>query len=178
MEHGVVGNGVVLGIAALLCGEHTADSRLLVQDVVELQGDGEGIALEEALGELCVPDELVGVHGVVVITTTALHVHVGGDGGAPRSVDAYHAAIGERPGVEVVGRLELAAVALIVDRTVQLDFEPVVAVARGQTLANAKGVGDAALRLSTHAYADISHTVVIAEVGGGVDVEEGGRVEG
>ena len=142
MEHAVAGNGVILGITTHRGCDRTADSGLLVQDIIELERDGERIATEEALRYLGVPDELVGVHRVVGITTATLHVEVGGERRAPRSGDAYHTTIGELPGVEVVVGLELAAVVVIVQRTVELDLEPVVTVAGSQTLANTKRSGD------------------------------------
>ena len=49
MHHAVAGDGVVFGIGAPHRRDGAAEGGLLVQDVVELQGDGEGLTLEEAL---------------------------------------------------------------------------------------------------------------------------------
>ena len=49
MQHAVAGDGVVFGIGAPHRRDGTAEGGLLVQDVVELQGDGEGLALKESL---------------------------------------------------------------------------------------------------------------------------------
>ena len=49
VNHTVAGDGVILGITALGGIDDLADGGLLVQDVVELERDGEGVALEEAL---------------------------------------------------------------------------------------------------------------------------------
>ena len=76
MKHSVVGDSVILGIAALHGIEDAADSRLLVQDVVELEGNGESISLEERLRQLGIPQQFVSVHRSIVITTTALHTHI------------------------------------------------------------------------------------------------------
>ena len=93
-----------------------------MQDVVELERDGKGVTLEETLGKLCVPDQFVGVHRVVGITATALHVQVRGERGAPGSRDTDHATIGELPGVEVIIGLQLAARTGIVQRTVEFNL--------------------------------------------------------
>ena len=49
MQHAIAGDGVVFGIGATHRRDGTAEGGLLVQDVVELQGDGEGLTLEESL---------------------------------------------------------------------------------------------------------------------------------
>ena len=49
MHHAVAGDGVVFGIGATHRRDGTAEGGLLMQDVVELQGDGEGLTLEETL---------------------------------------------------------------------------------------------------------------------------------
>ena len=49
MQHAIAGDGVVFGIGATHRRDGTAEGGLLMQDVVELQGDGEGLALEETL---------------------------------------------------------------------------------------------------------------------------------
>ena len=79
MNHTIAGDGVILGITALGSGDDMADGGLLMQDVVELERDGEGLTLEETLRHLGIPDEFVGVHRVVSIATTALHIQVRGE---------------------------------------------------------------------------------------------------
>ena len=79
MNHTIASDGVILGITALGGRDDMADGGLLMQDVVELERDGESLALEEALRHLGIPDEFVGVHRVVGIATTALHVQVRGE---------------------------------------------------------------------------------------------------
>ena len=49
MQHAIAGDGVVFGIGAPHRRDGAAEGGLLMQDVVELQGDGEGLALEETL---------------------------------------------------------------------------------------------------------------------------------
>ena len=49
MEHAVASHSIVLGIATHGGCELAADSGLLVKDVVELERDSKGPALEEAL---------------------------------------------------------------------------------------------------------------------------------
>ena len=49
MQHAIAGDGVVFGIGAPHRRDGTAEGGLAMQDVVELQGDGEGLTLEESL---------------------------------------------------------------------------------------------------------------------------------
>jgi hypothetical protein len=49
MKHGIAGDGVVLSVGTGHVGDLTREGGLLVQDVVELERDGEGFSLEEAL---------------------------------------------------------------------------------------------------------------------------------
>ena len=49
MQHAIAGDGVVFGIGAPHRRDGAAEGGLLVQDVVELQGDSEGLTLEESL---------------------------------------------------------------------------------------------------------------------------------
>ena len=49
MQHAVAGDGVVFGIGATHRRDGTAEGGLLMQDVVELQGDGKGLALKKSL---------------------------------------------------------------------------------------------------------------------------------
>ena len=55
MEHGVAVDGVVLDVAATHCRYRSGEVGLVVEDVVELERDGQGVALQEALRELRVP---------------------------------------------------------------------------------------------------------------------------
>lgn len=105
VEQGVGVDAVILRVAALHGVDGAAVVALLVEDVVQLQADGERLALEEALRDLCIPDELVGVHRAVGIAPSALVVQVGGEARSPRSVDVERSAVGELPCVEVVLRL-------------------------------------------------------------------------
>ena len=48
---------------------------------------------------------LVGVHRGIVVTATALHIDIGGEGSAPGGCDAYQATVAELPRVEVIAGL-------------------------------------------------------------------------
>ena len=129
MEHGVARDGVVLRIRATHRADRADEGGLLLEDIIELQGDGERPALEEALRDLRIPDELVGIHRRVVIASATLHVDVRGEGGAPWGRDTQHRAISELPRVEVVLRLQVVARMGVGQRAVEFELEPVVAVA-------------------------------------------------
>ena len=69
VEHGVAVDGVVLDVAATHCRYRSGEIGLVVEDVVELERDGQSVALQEALRELRVPYQLVRVHRLVRIAT-------------------------------------------------------------------------------------------------------------
>ena len=71
VEHGIRVDAVVLGIGTGHSSKGTAQGALLVQQVVELDHHGEGFALEEALRELGVPYQFVGVHRLVAVSSSA-----------------------------------------------------------------------------------------------------------
>ena len=62
MQHGIAVDAVILGITALHGIDDAAEIALLVQDVIELQADGERFASEESMTDLGVPYQFVGIH--------------------------------------------------------------------------------------------------------------------
>ncbi len=72
-----------------------------MQNVIELQRECQRLTLEEALRNLCIPDELVGVHRSIAETTTAVHTHVGSNLCTPRHSQRGVKAIGIGPCVEI-----------------------------------------------------------------------------
>ena len=177
MKHSVVGNSVVLRIAALHGVKDTANGRLLVQDVVELERNGERIACQERLRQLCIPNQLVGIHRCIGVTTTTLHVHVRRYGCTPRCIDAERSTISKLPCVEIIVGLQFTTVLLIVQRTIQLKLKPFVAVAESQTLANAKSLGDTLLRFLVASNLNVTYIMVIREVRRCIQIEVSSRVE-
>ena len=113
VNHAIGVDGVVPRVAAHLCVDGAAHVALLVQDVVELQADGGGVAFEEALGDLGVPYKFVRVHRGVGIATARTHGKVGRKGHAPREVEVGVGAVGEVPRIHVGVRLQLVARVLI-----------------------------------------------------------------
>lgn len=101
VKHGVLVDGVVPSVAAHHFVDGARQVRLTVQQVVKLQADGERVAPQEALRHLCVPDELVGIHGGIAESAPAVHVQVGGYACTPRQGDIGVEAVGEGPCVEV-----------------------------------------------------------------------------
>ena len=61
------------------------------------------------MGNLCVPDEFVGIHRCIAVTSTAVHGQIGGNLRAPRHSERGVHTIGEAPGIEVRLRLQLVA---------------------------------------------------------------------
>ena len=109
VQHCIAGNGIILRITALHGVEDTANGRLLMQDIVELQRDGQCITPQERLRQLCIPNQFVGIHRCIAITTTALHIDIRSQLRTPRSRDTRHGTIRELPCIEVVVRLQFTA---------------------------------------------------------------------
>lgn len=69
VQHDIAVDGVVLRVRSHRGGDGAAQVALLMEQVIELEHHGERPAFEEALRELHVPDELIGVERVVGIAT-------------------------------------------------------------------------------------------------------------
>ena len=95
-----------------------------MEDVVELERDGQGVALQEALRELRVPYQLVRVHRLVRIATPRVLTDVRRKTRSPRGGDVDCGAVSELPCVEIALRLEIVTGVHIVERSVQLHLQP------------------------------------------------------
>ena len=76
MQHAIAVNTIVLVHRTATGGQRAADVTLLMQDVIHFEAYGH-ITLQERLGNLRVPYQLVAVHAAIPITTTALIGDVG-----------------------------------------------------------------------------------------------------
>ena len=76
MEHGVRVDAVVAGVAAPGGAHPALVVALLAEKVVEIECDDERLVLEEGLGDLTVPQQLVGVGRGVVVSPAAVLVFV------------------------------------------------------------------------------------------------------
>ena len=124
VNHDVVVYRVILRVASHHRVDGARDIALLLEKVVELEGQRKSLAPEEAVRYLCIPYQLVGIHRGIVETATAVHRNVGGNGSAPWQLDVGIETIRVLPCVEVVGRLELVACVGVVERSGQLKLEP------------------------------------------------------
>ena len=77
MKHGVGVDAVVAGVAAPVGIDPTFIVALLSEKVVEVERHNQRLALEERLGELSIPDELVGVARWVIVATAAVFMQIG-----------------------------------------------------------------------------------------------------
>ena len=69
MEHRIAVDGIILRIRTG-CGRNgTRESALLTKDIVELEHDGQWLALQETLRELSIPYILISIHAAVIIST-------------------------------------------------------------------------------------------------------------
>ena len=148
-----------------------------MQDVVELQTDGERLALQERLRQLRVPYQLVGVGSRVAIAPSARHVQAGGKLHAPRHLHGGVETVVECPRVQVGVLLQGVAVAVVAHAAVQLHLQPVVAVAGSQPLAEGGALGGHLTHVAVAIDVDVAHVVGIAGLRAGVDVEVAGCVD-
>ena len=183
MQHGIAGDGIILGIAALHGRHITTECRLAAQDVVHLERQGKGLAAQEGVRQLCIPYQFIGVHRLVVVSATTIHIDARREGRTPGSRQLQVGTVGECPCVEVVVGLQLTAGMQILQRTIQFKLQPVVTVAGCQALTDSgraggrllrRGLIHGTLRIGAH----IADAVDIAQRGKGVDVEIAGRVDG
>ena len=69
MEHRIAVDGIILRIRTG-CGRNgTRESALLTKDIVELEHNGQWLALQETLRELSIPYILISIHAAVIIST-------------------------------------------------------------------------------------------------------------
>ena len=127
MEHGIGCDGVHLAVGPSVGTHRAREVRLLIEDVIPLQHDGEFLSLEETLRKLCVPDELIGIECLVAISPLAEHVEVGGEVGAPREGNPCISAIREVPCGEVARCLQFVLRMGIGGIAIEGEVEPTVA---------------------------------------------------
>lgn len=177
VEHGIRVDAVVLGIGTGHGSKGTAQGALLVQQVVELDHHGEGFALEEALRELGVPYQFVGVHRLVAVSSSAALAQVCAQAHAPGHGGCDARSVRELPGVHVARCLKLVAGMVVVEGSVEVDLKPVVAIAHGDSFAHLSLLGGVLLR-GLPVEAQIAHGIGIGEGGEGVDVPYASAVDG
>ena len=148
-----------------------------MQDVVELESDGERLALEEALGQLSVPDQFVGVHRRVAVAAAARHIEIGRQLHAPRQLCGGVESVGEVPRILITLRLELVATKGIAHVAVQLHLQPVVAIAGAEAFAEVCLVDGILQDLAVAVGVEIADAVRIASRCARVEVEGAEGVE-
>ena len=79
MHHHIAVDGIGPRIRALCCRDGAADVAPFAQDIIPLHRHRGGVAPQEALRELRVPDEFVGVHRLVIVSAAAALVDVRGE---------------------------------------------------------------------------------------------------
>ena len=69
MKHRIAVDGIILRIRTGCSRNGTREGALLTKDIVELEHDGQWLALQETLRELGIPYKLISIHTAVVIAT-------------------------------------------------------------------------------------------------------------
>ena len=127
MDHGIGCDGIHLAVGPSVGTHRAREVRLLVEDIIPLQHNGEFLSLEETLRKLCVPNELIGVECLVTVSPLAEHVEVGGEVGAPREGNPSISAIREVPCGEVARCLQFVLSMGVSGIAVEGEVEPTVA---------------------------------------------------
>ena len=78
MQEGVAGCDVVPCLGATLGVDGTSNVREIAEEVEAVEHTDE-VSVEETLGKSGIPNKLVGVHGMVGVTSTGVHGEVGGE---------------------------------------------------------------------------------------------------
>ena len=102
--------------------------------------------LAQVLAQLGIPDELIGVHRLVIVSATALLLNVSREREPEGECDVHASAIVEGPAVDVGIGLQLVAGVLIRESAVQSDVEgaigqEVVAIVQTQIVADVGALG-------------------------------------
>lgn len=71
MQHRIAVDSIILRIRAGCSRNGTREGALLAENIVELQHDGQWLALQETLRELRIPYKLIRIHAAVAITAAA-----------------------------------------------------------------------------------------------------------
>ena len=69
MKHRIAVDGIILRIRTGCSRNGTRESALLTKYIVELEHDGQWLALQETLRELSIPYILIRIHAAVIIST-------------------------------------------------------------------------------------------------------------
>ena len=159
MNHYITVDSIRPGIAAVRRAIIATDAGALAQNVIPLHADCSILRLKEILTNLCVPDELVGVHRSVIITATALLRDVAAELHVPRSIDDKVTAIVEEPGIAIAVLLHIVSGVLIVHAAVHANFKEVVAIVDEQVLAEIGILGGGPLEkvVSLHIVEEATH---------------------
>ena len=176
MQHGVRVNAVEAGIATTSGVYPTLVVALLSQQIVEVKGHDERLILEERLGYLTIPYQLVGVHrGIVIATTTAL-VQVHTQLEVERQAHQELSTVVKLPGIEVGCGLQLVAGVLVVELAIERHLDPIVTVAHGDALVQVSGTGGVLGGIGL-ILCHIAYQIVIAHTGIGTYIPMGSTVE-
>ena len=183
MHHHVAVDGIAPRVRTLRGRNRTADVAPLAQNVIPLYGNRSGVAFQETLRKLGVPDQLVGVHRLVIVSAAAALSDVGGQAHVPRHVDLYVSTVREIIRVQIGVLLKVVSRMLVVDVTVHAHFQQVVTEVEVHTFANVRSLRDALLAEGGNLFrrnrgsakirtrADITHTVGIVIIRESKEVE-------
>ena len=177
MQHRIAGDGVYLTIGPAVGIHRSREVGLLVQDVIPLKHHGELLATQETMRDLSIPDEFVGVEGLVAITALAEHVDIGGNVTAPREGDSCVSTIREVPCCQVARCLQTVLCMCVGCVGIERKIEPLVAEAERCRRRNVDGVCDVTVGNGRTVQVDITHAMIVASTHRAAHVPAVQRVE-
>ena len=76
MKHSITVDAVVRGITTAHCIDHSREIALLMENIIELQGNSQRLTLQETLSHLHIPDQFIGIHRCIIVSPTTLLVDI------------------------------------------------------------------------------------------------------
>ena len=134
--HPVGVDSVVLRVAARSSRDVSTDVAALVQNIVGSEHQCGGFSLQEAVADLCIPNQFVGVEFRRAVATAAAHADVGAGANAVVQTKVTVCPIGEVVGVAVVGGHQLGTNVAIVQVSIHAYIPKVGSVVQRELLAD------------------------------------------
>ena len=164
MQHRIAIYAIVLCIASLHRTNGTTEIALFLQNVIKLQRYRKSLAFEEALTQLCVPYKFIGIHRIVVISSTAILVNVGSQASTPRKIHCCITTISELPRIKITLTLEKVPRMSIIHRTVNCQFKPAITETCRKLFTQLGCLSRILLRIGISIKSKLSDIIIIPDI--------------
>lgn len=143
----------------------------LIQYVIGPHCDSEVAFRKQSLADLEIPNQFIGIHGGLGISSSAALVYFGLERHVPGEIHYSSYAIAESVCVKVAGTGVCASAVVIVNVSLSAYFEPIVAVADSQPLTNSGSSGTVLYGFLRAVLVNISHRICESTLCIGIEVE-------